>query len=450
MRARSGHLLAAMAALAIAGCAHYAPQPLDTAPPATELGGSVARPYLTPVTIDLARPLDGNAIATIAVIANPDLKALRARAQIADAQAFSAGLLPDPTFSAEGDALLSGPDSLANLAAGLGLDLNALRTRGVARARSQSESRQVRLDLAWSEWQTSGQARLQAVRIQALQGQLAIDAASRDAQNDLLVRTQRAAGRGDVAGDQLQTARAGAADAVVKYDATERSLTAARLELTRLLGLPPQTPLVLAAPPLSPPVPPAERLVLLALANRSDLAALRQGYDAQESGLRQAVLDQFPALNLTINVNRDTSDNVTLGPLIDFTLPLWNRNRGGIAVERATRDALKAEYAARLFQTRAEITAAVADIALLRDQRDRLLADMPAVQAFAGATGRAAERGDLSPVTAEAAAQTLRDKQGQVAQAEQDIAELTISLELLTGTPHALWPAPSLQGSSSQ
>ena len=428
--------------LAIGGCATYAPQPLGDVPPSVtqaEVQAGAARPYLTPATIDLSQPLDGNAIATIAVIANPDLKALRQRARVADAQAFAAGLLPDPTFSIERDSLLSGPDTLANLAAGLGLDLKALRTRGIARTKAQSEARQVRLDLAWSEWQASGQARLQAVRILALQKQLVIEAASRDAQGDLLVRTQRAAGRGDIAGDQLQTARAGASDASDKYNTTQRSLAAARLELNRLLGLPPETALALAETPLPEAPPPAVTLVGLALSHRNDLAALREGYGAEEAATRQAVMDQFPALNLTINGNRDTSDNVTLGPAIDFTLPLWNRNQGGIAVERATRDALKSEYDARLFQARAEITAAVDDIAVVRTQRDRLLVDLPSVQAFAEATAKAAARGDLSPATAEAAAQTLRDKQAQISQAEQDIAELTISLELLTGTPQGLW-----------
>ena len=428
--------------LAVGGCATYAPQPLSSTPPAVtpaELQAGAARPWLTPATIDLSQPLDDNAIATIAVIANPDLKALRQRARVADAQAFAAGLLPDPTFSIERDSLLSGPDTLANLAAGLGLDLNALRTRGTARVKAQSEARQVRLDLAWSEWQTAGQARLQAVRILALQKQLMINAPSRDAQSDLLTRTQRAAGRGDIAGDQLQTARAGASDASDKYNTTQRSLVAARLELNRLLGLPPETILALADTVLPEVAPPAAHLVDLALGRRSDLSALREGYAAEEAATRQAVLDQFPTLNLTINGNRDTSDNVTLGPAVDFILPLWNRNQGGIAVERATRDALKSEYDARLFQTRAEITAAVDDIAVVRAQRDRLLAGLPAVQAFAEATARAAARGDLSPATAEAAAQTLRDKQAQIGQAEQDIAELTISLELLTGTPQGLW-----------
>ena len=441
-------LCAVVMVAALSGCARYAPDPLGATPEATTpeattsaaLSSGASRPYLTPVTIDLSQPLDGNAVATVAVIANPDLKALRARAEVSGAQAFSAGLLPDPTFSAGADAVLSGPDTKTNLTAALGLDLNALRTRGVVRAQAQAESRQVRLDLAWSEWQMSGQARLQAVRIGMLERQLAVNAASLEAQDSLLERTSRAAGRGDVAGDQLQTTRAGAAAAREAYNTTERNLTAARLELTRLLGLPPETPLRLASSALPDAPPAADVLVSLAIAGRSDLAALREGYAAQEARLHKAVLDQFPALNLTINANRDSADNMLVGPAVDFTLPLWNRNRGGIAVERTTRAALKAEYDARLFQTRAEIAAAANEIMRLRAQRDSLLADFPAARAFADATGNAVKHGDLSPATAEAAAQTLRDRQGQIYQAEQDIAELTISLELLTGMPQGRWP----------
>lgn len=430
-------------AASLNACATYAPYPLAKAPPVTpqaDLIAGTARPYLTPVTIDLSQPLDGNAIATLAVIANPDLKALRTRADVADAQAFAAGLMPDPSFSLGADSVLSGPDTETNLTAALGLDLNALRIRGVVKAQAEAANRQGHLDLAWAEWQTAGQARIQAVRIEMLRRQLAINAVSQAAQESLLARTVRAAGRGDIAGDQLQTARSGAAAATEAYNTSQRNLAAARFELTRLLGLPPETILTLAPAVLPEAPPPYATLVDSAIANRSDLAALREGYAAQENALHKAVLDQFPALNLTLNANRDSANNVLVGPAVDFTLPLWNRNRGGIAVEGATRAALKAEYDARLFQTRADITAAVAEIIRLRTQRERLLADLPAAQGFSDKTAKAAERGDLSPATAEAAAQALRDKQSQVYQAEQDISELTISLELLTGLPQGLWP----------
>ena len=430
----------------VSGCATYAPLPLN---PNKALAGdgvglvraaAVDRPYLVPASIDLAKPLDMNAIASVAVIANPDLKALRARAAVSDAQAFATRLLPDPTFSIGGSRVLSGPDPFVDIASALGLDLNALRTRPVRLAQARAEGRQVRLDLAWSEWQTAGQARIQAVRIVHLETATTIAEASRSALRSLLDRTMHAAGRGDLSGDRVQAAQTAAFDAQERQRTAERDLATARLELTRLLGLPPATRLTLASPVEAPAPPSAEALFALAQDSRADLQALRAGYDAQEAALHKAVLDQFPNLTLTINGVRDSAGNALLGPAVDFTLPLWNRNRGGIAIEEATRAALHAEYDARLFQTRAEIAAAVAGIGIARRQRESILADLPSLTTYAGASRRAADRGDLAPATAETAEQALRDKQLLLAQADQDIGEQMIALELLTGTPKEAWP----------
>ncbi|PTS88029.1 transporter [Sphingomonas sp. HMWF008] len=417
--------------LLLSGCAAYTPDPLATAP--------AARANLAAVDIDLARPLDGTAVATLAVLANPDLRAARARAGVADAQVFAARLLPDPTLSVGVSQVLAGPDPLLDLTSALGFDLNTLRTRGVRLAQARAAAQQVRLDLAWSEWQTAGQARLQAVRIVALTRSVALATASRDTARSLLDRITRAAGRGDLAADQIQTARLAAADAEIKARASEKDLATARFELTRLLGLPPST-LLRLAPVIERdrPLDPA-KLFETARTNRTDLRALEAGYAAQEAAVRKAVLDQFPALGLSIASNRDTAGNVIVGPSVDFTLPLWNRNRGGIAIERATRAALKAEYDARLFQTRAQIAAAVAGITIARRQRDAVLRDMPAAHGYAEATRRAATRGDLSIATAEAAEQADRDKQALLLQSEQDIAEQMIALELLTGTLREAW-----------
>ncbi len=203
--------------------------------------------------------------------------------------------------------------------------------------------------------------------------------------------------------------------------------------------MPPATEVSLA-PVTFPQAPPdAARLYDMALRHRADLAALREGYAAQESAVRGAVMDQFPALNLTVTATRDTTGNTTLGPAVDLTLPLWNRNRGGIAVETATREQLKAEYDARLFQTRADIAAAVDDIVIARQQRQRLLDALPAEQAVAESSARAARSGDVAVSTAETTEQVVRDGLSQLSRADQDIAELTISLELLTGTPQEEW-----------
>ncbi len=440
--------IALLFAALLSGCQSYAPVLLSSspgmlAPPdgaaLSRAATAIDRAYLKPAAIDLDAPLDGNAVATLAVIANPDLKALRARAGIDDAQVFAARLLPDPTLSLGASKVLRGPDPLADLVGALGFDLNALRTRGVQIAQARAARDQVRLDLAWSEWQTAGQARIQAVRIVALTRNLALAQATREGQRSLLDRTLRAAGRGDLAGDQAQAARVAAADAEDKARTAQADLNAAKFELTRLLGLPPATVLQLAAPndgevPLDP-----DRLFAIAFAQRTDIKALQAGYQSQEAAVRKAILDQFPALNLTVTANRDTAGNLIVGPSIDFTLPLWNRNRGGIAIEKATREALKTEYDARLFQTRAEIAAAVSGIVIARQQRSAVLRDLPPAERYAGASRRAAARGDLAPATAQTAYQALRDKQILLAQSDQAIAEQMIALELLTGTLREAW-----------
>ncbi|RIA45771.1 outer membrane protein TolC [Hephaestia caeni] len=436
-------------ALPLAACASYSPNPLSDTPAMldaptsatlTQATAGIARPYLTPATIDLAAPLDPNAVATIAVITNPDLKALRAKAGVSDAQAFAARLMPDPTFSIGAHPVLSGPDPLTELVGALGLDLNALRTRGVQRRQARAQAEQARLDLAWAEWQTAGQARMQAVRILGFEKSVAIERQTLAAQQNLLRHMLAALGRGDIAADRAQAARTAAYDAETRLRTDEASLATARGELDKLLGLPPATQLQLTEPALPAPPPDAAALFTLARAKRADLAALRAGYAAQEAAVHRAILDQFPTLNLTLDATRDTTGNKILGPTVDFTLPLWNRNRGGIAIERATRAQLKAEYDARLFQTRADIAAAVEGIAIARKQRDAAATSLPSLERYAAASRRAADRGDLSTAAAETAEQALRDQQALLAASDEAIREQTIALELLTGTPRQTWP----------
>lgn len=426
----------------LAGCAHYAPSPLPSpsvvlAAPDLRLitadAQKIDRPYLNPEPVNLATPLTPNDLAILAVLLNPDLKALRAKSGVTDAQAFAAGLLPDPTFQASFDKLLSGPDVYNGLAAQIGFDLTQLRTRAVTRASGEASKRQVRLDLAWAEWQAAGQARLLGARVLSLTNQLSIALESARSAEALFEVSSRAAGRGDISGTDLDTRRQAFLDASSKARTAQHDLIAARSDLNKELGLPPDIHLTLAPAKEPAPPPPAELIVRRALSDRLDLQALKAGYEVAEAGLHVAILEQFPNLSLTLASARDTANNITVGPQVGFTLPLWNRNRGNIAIAGATRAQLKAEYEARLFQTRAEIVAAVAAIASERRQRAEVLAQMPAMERYANRTKRAAARGDLSKATAEAAAQAFRDRRLTLAQLDQQIAEQSIALELLSG-----------------
>lgn len=434
--------------LGASGCASYTPSAFPVArdilagPDVAILSADAShfqRPYLTAQSIDLSAPLTPNALAVIAVLENPDLKAQRAKLGVTDAQAFAARLLPDPTFQGSFDKLLSGPDLFNGLGAQLGFDLNQLRTARVSRQSGEASKRRVRLDIAWAEWQTAGQARLQGARVLALEQQAQIAGASAVSAKNLFDAASRAAGRGDIGATDLDIRRQSLLDATTKARTAASDLVTARVDLNKQLGLPPSTDLTLAPADPSPAPPSAEILTAQALERRLDLQALRAGYGVAEADLHKAVLDQFPNLSLTAVFARDTANNRTLGPQVNFSLPLWNRNRGGIAIARATREQLKAEYGARLFQTRSEIEAAVARVMFLRKQKTELGGQMPAIEKYASATARAAKRGDLSRATADTALQALRDRELTLLQIDQQIAEQTIALELLSGGPAEGW-----------
>ncbi len=442
------HPLLAGTLLALGGCAHYTPRPLA---PADAIVSSpnpailsieaqkIRRPYLRPQPLDLGKPLTPNALAVIAVLENPDLKAQRAKIGVTDAQAFAARLLPDPTFQANYDFLISGPDRSNGYGAQLGFDLNALRTRAAVRERGAAQKRQVRLDVAWAEWNTAGQARLQGVRVFELERQAHLAEAIAQSAERLFQAVSRAAGRGDVSATDLDARRQALVDAQSRLRQTQAELVAARADLDKQLGLSPDLHLVLAPPDPSPPPPPADALVALALQRRLDLQALRSGYEAAEADLHKAVLEQFPNLSLSLAAASDTGDNKTIGPAVGLSLPLWNRNRGNIAIAQATREQLRAEYEARVIQTRSDIVATVQAVNALRQQRAELAAQLPALQRYAAATRRAAARGDISSATSEAAEQALRDRELAFLQLDQQIAERTITLELLSGGPAEAW-----------
>lgn len=442
---RRSALIVVIGGLGLVGCATYHPAPLQADAravlPSPDLAGLVAaastfrHPRLRPVAIDLTKPLTPDALGLIAVLSNPDLKAARAKANVADAQVFAAGLLPDPSITLGFDKLLSGPDSIDPMIGQIAFDLNALRTRSATLAGQSAARDQVRLDLAWQEWQTAGQARLLASRIGGLEQIKAISLQSRGSADQMLGRVLQAAARGDVKADEVEIRRIAAADAADKARQAERDLNAARLDLNKLLGLQPQAQLRIATPVSPRDTLDAEVLFAQARAERLDLVALERGYQSQEAGVRKAILDQFPNLQLTISRARDATNNQTIGPSVNFTLPLWNRNRGGIRVAEATRAQLQAEYAARLFTARADIAALVAGIETARRQRSEIAAQVGPLEEIVQATEAAAGHGDVAQATAQAARQSLNDKRLTLATLDQALAEQGATLEIAVGAP---------------
>ena len=435
----------------VAACAAYRPEPLQgpdveaslqdpAVPSLVQQAGGLRHALIAPVVLDPSAPLTLDAVTVIAVIANPDLAALRVQQQVADAQVFASGLFPDPQLSLGIDRVLSpsGAGLVTAYTGGLSLDvLGKFFTRRTDQEVARNAARQLRLDVAWAEWNTGGGARLQAIRQHYL---ARIDVLGRSAAvlaTRLLESIDDAVARGDLKGDDLQAQRNAALDVALRADTASKALEANRLELNHMLGLRPDSAVRLATLVVGEPptLPSTAELFAAARRQRLDLQALEQGYAGQEANVARAVLGQYPRVGITLNRARDTSAVHTWGPAVNLDLPLWNRNRGEIALTSATRAQLRAEFVARLHQTRADIVTLVA--ALNTDQRTLRTArgEATLLQGSVAAYEAAAERGDLTRGVVDATRLTAIDKQIAVLSLEQSCAEQRVALALMTGDP---------------
>ncbi len=443
-RLRATALLAAF----LGACAGYRSAPLDRArldaalaPPDTvRLAQEAARlryPRIPPVTLDFTKPLTGREIGIIAVLANPGLKAYRARERVADAQVFRAGLLPDPRISAGLDHPLNSEPGLVNAYnVGIDWDVTGAVLRSSSRRIAETAREKTRYDVAWHEWLTANRARLLALRLYYLGRREEVASRAADAAQRILDITRRNLDRGDVRIDEFGLRQVAYLDAKDRTLSLEREQEKTRQELNRELGFPPERRLPVAStlPGKEPPADPAA-LFETARVQRLDLIALRAGYAAQEQRVYREILRQYPAFTLGVNRARDTSDVRTLGFTVSLTLPLFDRNRGAIAVARATREQLYAEYVSRLQKVRADIASLTADLSRIRQEREVLSRQLPELEKAERTMRDAVASGDVTLLAYEAVRSALLDKKLLQLSLEQAAGEQQIALQIDVGAP---------------
>lgn len=388
---------------ALAACATAGPRPLPAGPSSSASvadlkvdASSLRLGPLKTIVIDARDGLDPDEIAVLAVLNSPDLRAKRAAAKVSDAQVFDAGLLPDPQITLGADFPVTQGASVAySLAAAL--DIQALLTRSAGLASARSSARQADLDLLWSEWQTAQQARQLAWTAMADEGRAGLLRRVRDEAHDRAQRTSRAMGRGDIAGPVAASDLAVELDAQAQLTTAEHDAAKARLDLNAMLDLKPEVRVPLA-PGRDGATYDAAALADAALKvadRRPDLLALKAGYAAEDAKLRQAILSQFPLQSVSANTARDNSDITSNGLSGAFALPIFNGNRGKIAIEKATREQLHAEYLARLDQTEAEVANARNELASAQRAVETLAVSVPRLEALADQAAAAYARGDI-------------------------------------------------------
>lgn len=409
--------LAATLLASLGGCALYHPRPLQETQAAdaamlAQTAQQIKTPRLAPLPIPPQGPWTDLQLADIAIVASPDLQALRAQARVADAQVFAAGLLPDPQIGIGVDDP-DGSGAVKAFTLSAGFDIAALLTRRSRTAAARANADQVRRDIAWQEWLTANQVRLLVRRYRYLEREHAIAAQAAGAAEKLLSLTESAVAQHNARLDDLALRRVAVLDARAREGSLAAGAQAARLQLNRAVGVAADARLPLADVVAlhDPSMLDIDALEKQALTQRLDLAALRAGYASQEAQVRGAILQQYPLPSISVSRARDTTPVYTKGASVNFSLPLWNRNRGGIAVARATREQLHAEYAARVFDAQASIAAQVEALKQTAAQRRALDAQLDKLRAEMRPLEQAAERRDVALVTYEAARAALLDKE---------------------------------------
>ena len=436
--------VAAGAVALLAGCESYSPLPLPQRPDLLDRLPVQGEPMLN---IDQ--------VATIAVINNPDLKSARFKAGVADAQAFQAGILPNPQLTAELLFPTNQEPKPASFGAGqeapgpgysfgLAYDIQNLITQGAKVASAEAARDQAKLNILWQEWQTVSQARTLYITGANAAEKRALYTEAEQRYSAQSERSSRALQAGDVTFDAAATDLAALLDAQSQLRTAQRTVTQNAFTIRALLGLSQNVDVTLR--PLGIPDIPDRTAVEAALARvaevRPDLRALQAGYQSQEESLREAVLAQFPSLQIGLNRASDTvgdrSDQGntvhTIGIGATLNLPLFDRNQGNIAIQRTTRAQLVAEYQARVDQTTSDAWRIWSEMQQLKAAIDETQARLPELQKAADDAERAYMQGNLPALTAVTLENNVITRQAELSDLKQSLWSDSVALASVLGT----------------
>lgn len=449
LRATAMTLLAALS-----GCAIYHPLPLASRPNLAQsldqLNHVVPsnRSVRPSITLELNKPLTPDEVGMLAVLNNPELVAQHGALDAARATMVSATLLPNPSINYSYQSLKSGPGTSNATAASISEDIRSIITYHTRAKAARFRFRQVQATLLWQEWQVAQKARLLAVKIAAGRRQVAVRRRELGLLDDELTRVRAAtlAGNLDLAAEApLLAAKASAEIAIAS---ARMNLLRAWQNLDALLGLEPSVRFAVDANPTIQLPPNIDALIQSLPDRRPDLVALRLGYQAAQADVRAAIISQFPAFSLGFSRGTDTSDVTSAGPEITMDLPIFDRNQGRIALTRATRLRLHADYQARLDRADGTITA-------LRARRQAIIAYLQRARTAAREAGsharaalRAYKQGNLSQRNLTDYETTALERRINVLDYSRALTETNLALliELGAGFPQtALMPSDQVK-----
>ena len=386
MRARRALASLATVLSAAVGCAGTSPAPAfrDVAARVQERGGQPIRwAQATPedaqldaaVRALLGRDLGVDGAVQVALLRNRSLVATYEELSVSQADLVQAGLLKNPVLSAgvpaaEVDSV--DPPLLVGVTQDF-LDLLMMPARrSIARAQLEATELRVVDEVLGVQAQVRGAYfALQGAEQRAAMRRVAADAADAAASAAL---AQREAG--NLSDLDYETHHVQSEQARVDLAREEADVRSARERLTRLMGLwggEVGFTVPAALPELPAADPSLDRLEALAVAQRSDLAAMRKEVEAIGRVLSLASTTRWTGVfTVGLDVTRLKEGRYSFGPNASLELPIFDQRQALLARLRAMRRQSQARLEARAVDARSEV----------REVRDRLLASRAVAERY--------------------------------------------------------------------
>jgi cobalt-zinc-cadmium efflux system outer membrane protein len=376
--------------------------------------------------------------ASIALYSNPALRAIRDRRGLAAAQLIQAGILPNPVVSYSRDYVTGG--NTAGTVTGYNFsaawEFTALIPFLPKQTAARKNFRSVDLDVAWQEWQIALNARTAVYRVLGLNAQLSQALEATEGLQQSTDAMRKAVDAHEKTVLDLAAVESASQDSRATMLALEQEFDKQRLGLNKILGVEPEMKIALRAG-LSLPkrlVPPAQHDVADDLESRRlDLLGLQQGLESQDATVRAAILAQFPKISAGFSKASDTTNVHTTGFSVAVDVPIFDRNQGVIANERATRQKLRDEYNQRAFEARSDIAIAIADIRSLDRQIAAAEEALPLLEKLVDSAQTAIDQRNADVLSYYTARSNLLQKRIQLVKLQEQLLEAHTALEIASG-----------------
>ena len=372
--------MALLAAGILCGCRSYEPKPIDWNEEAN-----------AGVTIEVRIASLDDAV-TLALIGNRELNALRLKSANSAKAAKESGWWEDPELDFDLMRIINPSEHPFLGGASIAFTIPLSGATAIAAKADELYAQADIAEIKAAERDTGAEARHAAIRLAALRRRAAL--LSEHDSDERIVRARENVGKLHEAGEVSASELAGVQrQKHIRHHAlmeTEREIAETEIAFLRILGLRPGTKISLTLPLRVRPSMPSDADDPLELVRHPKVEAALTRLGGTEKSLEAEIRRQYPDLKLgPAYANEEGLDR--FGLIAGISIPLWNRNRKGIAEAEGTRD--EARLAA-IDMWRS----LVCDAATARVHLSNLLMHPPIPANEREQTDKLADAGELTPL----------------------------------------------------